>query len=182
MKKTNSITLLILLVLCVTIAGAYATWSYTTATNVDPITQKISVNLADKNVTTVDGGELAVTGDIAFTIDDGGNYKAVLKESGNGFVVTYTNDTAPDAKISMQATIKVTSVSYNNADVITVKTGTIYSAEATAQWTITPAMIRDCLTIADISLPTVKDYDAFNEAMKAGTTEITVEIAAVPAA
>lgn len=179
MKKTHSITLLILLVLCVTIAGAYATWSYTTATNVDPITKNISVNLADKNVTTVDGGTLAVTGDITASIDDSGNYKADLVMGGNGFVVTYTNDTTPDAKISMQATITVTSASYNNADVITVKTATIYSAEATNQWTITPAMIRDCLTIADISLPTVAAYDAFNDAMDAGTTAITVTIAAV---
>lgn len=181
MKKTNSITLLILLVLCVTIAGAYATWNYTTSENIkatDP--QNVSVNLAESVVETVNGGTLTVTGKIAFLIDNDGQYNAKLvpTEDSTNLVVKYTapDDASPTA-ISMQATIEVQSAKYKEVVVITLENSTLSTGPVEA-WTITPTDILSCLKIADINLPTVKDYEAFKTALGTTTTAITVTIAA----
>lgn len=176
--KKNYFTLLILLVLSVTIAGAYATWSYTSAKNVDAIDKNIAVNLAEDDVQTADGGTLTATGTLAATIDDVGGYKAGLTWSGDGFTVTYdaTGSSTPDiTAINMQATVTVTSKQYNGADIMTVKTATIYSTGAVSTWTITSADIAACLELADITLPTHADYNAFKTALDG--MQITVTIA-----
>lgn len=180
--KKNSLALLILLVACVTIAGSYATWNYTSANNIDAITSNLSVAVADKNVTTIDGGTLSATGTMTASIDNGGNYQAALVMGGDNIVVTYTpNPENPTAatSINMYATITLTSVAkYNNQDVVKVVTGQINSAGAVSTWQITPAEIGACLQIADITLPKEADYDAFAAAMQEIATTITITIAA----
>lgn len=180
MKKTN-FALLILLVVCVTVTGAYATWNYTTANNIDAINQTLSVSVADKNVTTVDGGTLSSTGTMTATIDNGGNYKAALVMGGGNIVVTYTAGTNnPEVTaINMYANITLTSVAkYNNTEIISVKTATIPSDGAVSTWQITPEMVSDCLQIADITLATEAEYDAFKTAISEIETVITITISA----
>lgn len=180
MKKTN-FALLILLVVCVTVAGAYATWNYTTSSNIDAINNTLSVSVADKNVTTVDGGTLSTTGTMTATIDNGGNYKAALVMGGNDIVVNYTAGTNdPDVTaVSMYVKITLTSVAkYNNTEILSVKTATINSNGAVSTWQITPEMVGECLQIADITLDTEAKYDAFKTATDAVETVITIEIGA----
>lgn len=182
--KKNNFTLLVLLVLCVTILGAYATWNYVTADNVSDLNKSVSVNLAEDTVTTASGGTLTATGSISALIDNGGEYKAAFVASGDGFTVAYdaTGSTTPDVTaINMQATISATSVTeYNGVDILTVKTTTIYSNGAVSSWTITPAEIAACIEMADITLPTPTDYNALEAAMAATNTELTITIGAVP--
>lgn len=178
--RKNRFSLLILLILSLTVAGAYATWNYTVANNVQELNHSITVNLANDEITTVDGGTLNAEGTITATIDDGGNYKAALVMGGEGFTVRYTPSSAtPDVTaINMYATITVTSVQYNNEAVIAVSTETINTTSAVSEWNITPEMIGECLAIANITLPTPDDYADFEAAMAAGNTVITVTIGA----
>lgn len=182
--KKNRFALLIFLVLCLTVAGAYATWSYVAGQNVDQLAQNISVNLADKNVTTANGGKIVLSsGSVTATIDDGGAYKAALVMGGDGFTVSYdaTESSTPEhTTINMQATITVTSIDYNGAPVITAKSSnTLHTEGEVSTWTITPAKIASCLQIADLTLPTPDAYDAFKTALDAGSIVITVTVSAV---
>lgn len=181
--KKNRFALLIFLVLCLTIAGAYATWSYVEGQNIADLDKSISVNLADKNVTTASGGTIKATGSVTATIDDIGSYKAGLVLAGDGFTVSYdaTGSATPTVtEIQMKATVTVASIDYNEETVVTAKTtNVIYSETAVSEWTITPAMIANCLEIADITLPTSASYDAFKAALDAGSIVITVTISAV---
>lgn len=179
--KRNRLAFLLILILTVTVGGAYATWSYTVSQGVADIEKSVQVNLEADNVTTVSGGTLAATGSMSASIDDGGNYKAALVMSGDGFTVTYTPaDTATENSvdsIQMKATISVTTPKYNGTDIISVTKTEIVST-ATSSWTLTPEMIGECLTLADISLPTPDAYNAFEAAMADGIT-ITVTISAL---
>ncbi len=184
MKKRN-FSLLILLVLCVTIAGAYATWNYVAGKNIGELNESILVNLAEDSVKTADGGTLSATGSISALIDDGGEYKPEFVASGDGITVTYdaTDSNTPDiTKINMQATITIESVAkYNNAEIFTLKKTMLYS-EVTDSWTITPAMIEECIQMADFTLPTPTDYNALETAMQETQTKLTITIGAVPPA
>lgn len=181
--KKNRFALLIFLVLCLTIAGAYATWSYVEGQNIADLDKSISVNLADKNVTTASGGTIKATGSVTATIDDIGSYKAGLVLAGDGFTVTYdaTGSSTPEnTTIRMQATVTVTSGNYNGVAVITAKTDVLDTNTPVSTWTITPAMIANCLEIADITLPDSAAYDAFKAALDAeDPIVITVTISAV---
>lgn len=182
--KKNNFTLLVLLVLCVTIAGAYATWNYVTADNVGELNKSVTVNLADDVVTTVTGGTLSATGSISALIDNGGNYKAAFVASGDGFTITYDSTGSSDptvTAINMQATIAIETVTkYNGEDILSVKTATIYSDGAVSSWTITPANLAACIEMADFTLPTPADYNALEAAMEAKSTQLTITIGAVP--
>lgn len=181
--KKNRFALLIFMVLCLTVAAAYATWNYVAGKNINTLSETISVNLAEKSETTADGGTLSATGTLSFTIDDGGAYKAVLVPSGDGFTVTYdaTESSTPDiTKINMQATVTVSSIDWNGTTVLAAKTqNVIYSDNAVDTWTITADDILACLELANIELKSPSAYDSFSEALEAGTIEITVTIGAV---
>lgn len=182
MKKTH-FALLILLVVCVTVAGAYATWNYTTANNIDAMNKTLSVSLAQKEVATVNGGTLSATGTMTATIDNGGSYKAKLDLAGGPITVTYdaTGSSTPEVtEIAMTATITVSSCTYGTTEVITIKEGqnVLYSNGATSSWQISTEDILGCLEIADITLPTSADYDAFEAALDAAPITITITISA----
>lgn len=181
--KKNRFALLIFLVLCLTIAGAYATWSYVAGENIAELNENISVNLAEKSTTTANGGTLSATGSVTATIDNVGSYKAGLVLAGDGFTVSYdaTGSTTPTVTaIQMKATVTVSSIDYNEETVVTAKTtNVIYSDAAVSEWTITPEKIAACLEIADITLPTSASYDAFKAALDAESIVITVTISAV---
>lgn len=157
-----------------------------TADNVDALNKSVTVNLAEDNVTTVDGGTLSATGSISALIDNGGEYKAAFVASGDGFTITYDSTGSSDptvTAINMQATITATSVTeYSGAAILTVKTATIYSDGAVSSWTITPADLAACIEMADFTLPTPAEYNALEAAMAATGTELTITIGAVPSA
>ncbi|MBQ9120955.1 MAG: hypothetical protein IJY12_01170 [Clostridia bacterium] len=178
--KKNKFALLVLLILCVTITGAYATWSYVAADNVEELNEKITVNLANKEETTVDGGKLTSAGAITAVIDNGGNYVADLVLSGDGITVTYdaTDSADPTATdITMVATISVTTNTYDSTSILTVTTQKLYSDGPVSSWTITPEMLDECLELMDVTLPTPTDYDNFAAALDG--TEINITIGAL---
>lgn len=183
--KKNHFALLVLLVLCVTVAGSYATWNYVTAKNVADLNQSVTVNLAEDTVKTADGGTLSATGSIKALIDDGGEYKAAFVASGDGITITYdaTGSETPDiTAISMQATIVATTVTkYNGTDILSVKTAKIYSNGPVASWTITPEKLAECIQMADLTLPSPDDYNALEAAMATTNTVLTITIGAIPA-
>lgn len=178
MKKTN-FAILILLAVCVTVAGAYASWNYVTGNNIAAVeNQAIQVNLAAKNEKDVEG-TLSVSGTWTATIDDtNDDYRAELILNGGDINVTCKND-GQDVSVNMYAEITVSEVKYNNTNILTVKTAKIYSNGATANWQITTAKILECLELAEISLPTPNDYDAFNEVLGANELSISITFGAV---
>lgn len=169
MKKTN-FAILILLAVCVTVAGAYATWNYTNGQDVTAAAnQSISVNLAEKVVETAKGTLTADVGTTAITgeIDNGGNYKAVLNLTGDDIKVTFNPSEDSTAQtVVMYATITLKTVTkYNGEEILSVKTERINSGSAVSVWNISAADIAGCLTLADITLDTEAKYDALKKAM-----------------
>lgn len=181
--KKNRFALLIFMVLCLTIAGAYATWNYVAGQNIDPLNEVISVNLAKKTHTTADGGKLTAAGGASFTIDDDGTgaYKAALVSGGEGFTIKYdatTSKTPEITAIHMKATVTVNcTVEWNGTSVLVAKEANVIRSQgAVSEWTISPADILSCVELADITLPTPGTYDNFSDALKAGQIQITVTI------
>lgn len=178
MKK---ISILIVLALILTIGGVYATWNYAQG-DVQSVDMDAVISLTDKVVDTPKG-EIAVDmSGLSISIDDAnGDYDAELVIDGEILVTFTASDIAPaDVKangIKMQYTIAVTTPwEYEDVQVITVDADpiAINSGAATFTATITADELMDAITLADISLPTVADYDAFALVLQEGEITITV--------
>lgn len=179
--KKNYFGLLIFVVLCVTIAAAYATWNYTAAQNVDQITNSVNVQLAEDEVTTVDG-TLKVEGSLSAVIDDeDNNHVGELVFSGSGYSVTFTAAEGVDLPddFQLQATISLSSVTkYDDKEILSVVKETIYGTAGSTSWTISADDIAACLKL-DLELPTHDDYEAFEAALEATGTTITITVGVV---
>lgn len=177
MKK---ISILIALALILTIGGVYATWNYAQG-DVESVELDAVVSLTDKVVDTPKG-EIAVDmSGLSISIDDtNGDYAAELIIAGDIDITFTASDIAPaDVKtngLKMQYTIAVNTCEYEDVQVITVETDpiAINSGAATFTATITADELMDAITLADISLPTVDDYDDFKTVIDGCEITITV--------
>ena len=152
MKK---LSLLIALALIVTIGGVYAAWNYSqgSAASVE-ITREI--NMAQVNTDGNKGTISASPSNVAFLVDDAGDYHTTLTGTGE-FAITFTPNAGADATarengVKMIATITVKSsnnLKYNDVVPITHKDGentvdlTPTGPSKTA--TLTVAQILDCV-------------------------------------
>lgn len=97
MKKLSA---LIALLVCVTIGGVYATWTYSDTHDIADVQKEITVTMPDATLSGANGFYKIET-DLAITIDQESatSHKAVLKFSENSKItVTFTvADFAPDA-------------------------------------------------------------------------------------
>ncbi len=178
MKK---ISILIVLAMVLTIGGVYATWNYAQG-NVDSVELSPVVTLTDKVVDTAKG-EIAVDmSGLTISIDDTNNdYDAELVMDG-AINVTFTADNLAPAEvkangIKLQYTLTVTTPwEFGGVQVFTVDADPIAmnGGAATFTATITADELMDAITLGDISLPTVDDYDAFAQVLKQGSITITV--------
>lgn len=182
MKK---ISILIVLAMLVTISGVYATWNYAMG-NVESADLSPVVTLTEKVVDTPKG-EIAVDmSGLSIAIDDSNNdYDAELVITGSVNVTFTASDAAPaDVKangIKLQYTVTVSDGwNYEGAAIFTVDADPIAlnNGNATFSATISAADLMNAITLSDISLPTVDDYDAFALALQQGSITITVSEAA----
>ena len=192
MKK---LTILVALILCVTIGGVYATWTYSGAISTSSH-MHMSVNLATATETNPKGTITNVHNSMDVLIDDGGSYTAVAKFSGKmGFIFTPAvgadSDVVANGITFAFAVEQKTPIQYdgNNIFNVTVTTPTtltngtkITSTNATTlapgqdlnahigsfYIEITAEQVADCVEIASITLPTYTDYENFEDALVAG--------------
>jgi hypothetical protein len=177
MKK---ISILIALALILTIGGVYATWNYAQG-DVESVELDAVVSLTDKVVDTPKG-EIAVDmSGLSIAIDDANNdYVAELVIDGDIDITFTASDIAPaDVKangLKMQYTIAVNTCEYKNVQVITVDAAPVAlnGGAATFTATITADELMDAMTLANISLPTVNDYDDFKTVIDGCEITITV--------
>ena len=182
----RKLSLLIALALIVTIGGVYAAWNYAQgATASVEITREI--NMAQVNTNSNKGSISVTPHDVAFLVDDGGNYHTVLKGTGS-FDVAFTASTGADATtvtngIEMIATVTVKSEgnqTYEGKTPITAKTEnganvidlTPTGASKTA--TLTVEQILGAVELCDVVLDTKAKNDAFHTVLKDYTIVITV--------
>lgn len=178
MKK---ISILIVLAMVLTIGGVYATWNYAQG-NVDSVDLSPVVSLTDKVVDTPKGTIAVDMSGLSIAIDDANNdYDAELVMDGEVTVTFTANELAPaDVQangIKLQYTLTVTTPwEYKGTQVFTVEADpiAINGGAATFTATITADELMDVITLGDISLPTVSDYDAFALILEQGEITITV--------
>lgn len=178
MKK---ISILIVLAMVLTIGGVYATWNYAQG-NVDSVELSPVVTLTDKVVDTAKGTIAVDMSGLTISIDDTNNdYDAELVMDGAINVTFTANDLAPaevkDDGIKLQYTLTVTTPwEFGGVQVFTVEADPIAmnGGAATFTATITADELMDAITLGNISLPTVDDYDAFAQVLNQGSITITV--------
>ncbi len=183
MKK---LSVIIALALIVTISGVYAAWNYAQgATASVEITREI--NMAQVNTDSNKGSISATPSDVAFLVDDGGEYHTVLKGTGK-FDITFTPSTGADAAtisngIKMIATITVRSTNnlqYNGVTPIVAKTENnanvidITPDGPAKNATLTVAQILNAVELCDVVLSTKLENDNFHVVLNDYTIVITI--------
>lgn len=177
MKK---ISILIAFAMILTIGGVYATWNYAQG-EIASIDMTQSAVLTEKVIDTP-MGSISVNNNLEIIIDDtNDDHVAELIIEGGINIVFTAHELAPENVrtngIPMQYTITTTtSWEYAGTQIFTAQTAPILinDGNATFTATITAAEIMNALTLANISLPTVADYDAFELALANGEIIITV--------
>ena len=178
MKK---ISVLIVLAMIVTIGGVYATWNYA-QDGVEGVDVVPTVALTDKIVSTSQGTIEVDMSTLEISIDDANNdYNAELVIDGQ-IDIEFTADPYADADIKanglpMQYELTVTTPwEYKGTQIFTVEVDPIQlnGGNGTFSATITADDLMDAITLGNISLPTVEEYDAFALALKEGEITITV--------
>lgn len=184
MKK---IGIIVALALIVTIAGTYATWSYTTgATNVDSKDLTgISIAITDKEIQTADGGTITVTksDNLKIEVDDDGSHNAKLVFTGS-ITVTYTNSSADVNGLVLNCTSTAPSNSYKGSPIFIA--GSLNSVReiganesgAYAKWVIEGDDLAQLFKLnGTVTAATVNDYDTLKTALEGATYSITVSAA-----
>lgn len=192
MKK---LSILVALILCVTIGGVYATWTYSGAISTSSH-KHMSVNLATATETNPKGTITNVYNSMDILIDDGGSYNAVAKFSGKmGFIFTPATGADSDIVangIKFAFTVEQsTPLQYNGSNIFNVTNSTPTTLgfgtkiDNTNATTLNPEVnltthigsfyievpasaVANCVEIASISLPTYADYEAFEDALVGG--------------
>ena len=186
MKKFS---LLILLVLCVTIGGVYATWAY--AQNPDVADEQIHMTL---NLTEVEnagsyGAYKIDTSGLTLAIDpkEGTTHVTALKISGQ-IVITFTpNAAAPETvkKDAVPSTFQFTLTNSNwvyegekifsltHTDAEQIDWGTA-DEKGVFTFIITAEELTNHFNLTEFTLDTKAKYDSFNTALGQGQITITV--------
>lgn len=188
MKK---ISFLIMLALVVTVSGVYAAWNYAQgATASVEITREI--NMAQVNTSSNKGSISATPTDVAFLVDDAGDYHTELKGTGE-FAITFTpSASGVDASvlengIKMIATITIRSSQnltypYNSQNIVPIAAKTAGNANVidltptgpSKTATLTVDQILGAVELCDVVLKTKAENDAFHTVLNDYTIVITI--------
>ena len=200
MKK---LSLLILLALCVTIGGVYASWVYAEVATATKTNTETSLKVTDP-ITNTARGVLDIHNTLSLAIDDNsGNYKpewddAIDSTNGGNVVINFTPnkglDAGEDGEIVLKVTFAITSgntyvdhegttqniftydeVSGEDASVFFALTKRDCSLTEKTTLTITYDQIVSALRVNDsFTVPTYADYQRYVEAVNATTLTLTV--------
>ena len=186
MKKFS---LLILLVLCVTIGGVYATWTYTQNTDVADEQVHMTLNLTDVAYAGSYGTYKIDTSGLTMKIDpkEGTTHKTGLYITGQ-IVITFTpNSVAPEnvKKDAVPSTFQFTLTNQNwlyegkniltlaHTDAEVIEWGTA-DEKGVFTFVITAEELAEHFTLTEYTLDTKAKYDLFNAALGQGQITITV--------
>ena len=181
MKK---LSILVALILCVTIGGVYATWNYAQG-NVSSTTKYFDAGttITDKVVDTAKGTITVDTTNLKITIDDSDSdfYGEMTIE---GYVtVTFTPNTGADEAvanngIALQYALGESGHVYGEGKIFTIDS-TVQTLGTGKNFTIEADKLEQLITLNELYLPTVEDYQEFKTALHTGAISITVSEAPV---
>ncbi len=194
MKKLG---LLIAMLLCVTIGGVYATWTYTQNTDVADETVNMTMNLTDVAYSgsygtykidstavkmtidpkpgTTHTTELTIEGDIIITFTPNSVAPQEVKDNGIAstfqFGLTNVNWTFDDDTTDETPATEIISLTHSTAENIVWG-----SPDETGVFTfvISAAELAEHISLTEFNLDTKAKYDAFNTALGLGQITITV--------
>ena len=186
MKKFS---LLILLVLCVTIGGVYATWTYTQNTDVADEQVHMTLNLTDVAYAGSYGTYKIDTTGLTLAIDpkEGTTHDTALYITGQIVITFSPNSVAPEdikenaVPSTFQFTLTNSNWLYEGEKIIKLA----HNEKEVIDWgqpdekgvftfVITAEELANHLTLTEFTLDTKAKYDAFNAALGQGQITITV--------
>ena len=185
MKKLG---LLIAMILCVTIGGVYATWTYTQNTDVADETVNKSLNLTGVEYVGSYGTYNVNVDGLTLKIDPkpGTTHTTALVAEGE-IVITFTpNSVAPqtvkDSAVAStyQFTLSNANWLYEGNKVVELKhTGAhditwTKQADGTFKFVITAAAVLEHISLTEFNLDTKAKYDAYNTVLGTGAILLTV--------
>ena len=185
MKK---LSLLIAMILCVTIGGVYATWTYTQNTDVADETVNMTMNLTDVAYSGSFGTYKIDTSTLNMKIDPKENtaHTTALYITGK-IVITFTPNSVAPQEIKnngVASTFKFgltnANWTYESQQIVTLK----HNVAETIVWgtpvdgvftfVITAEELAGHILLTEFNLDTKVKYDAFNTALGQGQITITV--------
>ncbi len=178
MKK---LSILVMLIVCVTVGGVYATWNYAQGKATDQ-TKYLddSTVITDKVVSTAKGTISVDTSGLTVKIDDTNNdYTGELLIEGK-IVVTFKANAGVSADVSnngikMQYALSTTdNFQYVGNDIFNVDSTVQKLDAATKSFEIDAATLEQLIKLNTLTLATAEEYDAFKTALHSGAISITV--------
>lgn len=188
MKTMKKLSMLIVLVLCITIGGVYATWTYIQNESVNPATQEASMALTGVTSAGNYGTYSVDVSGVAMTVDPkaGTSHTTALYITGN-IVLTFTPDANAPQSIKDGAVASTYQLSQTVADWNYSGTAIVASLDTAVKditWTkngdgtftctISAATLLASITLSEIVLDTKTEYDAYDAVLKTGKIAITV--------
>lgn len=184
MKKMG---LLIALATVLTVGGVYATWTYADKA-VETKTANIAVGVVESTATAAIG-EIKVTGDMAFKIDQtaSGNYHGMLihdTTTSEELTLTFTPAAGAPASwadgVAFKYVLSINAGTYNSKAILVLDSTKAEKAEDNATdntWTITKADILAAVSVnQEFTVPTSADYTTFTTAVTNTKPSITATV------
>ena len=185
MKKLG---LLIAMIICITIGGVYATWTYTQNTDVADEAVNMNMNLTDVAYSGSYGTYKVDTTNFSLSIDPkaGTTHTTALYVTGNVIITFTPNSVAPaDVKENAVPTTYTFSLAnpswkYEGEDVITINHAEKHdvtwtdNGDGTFSFIITADEFAGHVTLTEFELDTKLKYDAYNAVLGQGSIVITV--------
>ena len=158
------VSLLVILALCVTIGGVYATWNYSSVGGLT-VTQDLTVGLTGSG--TVTGESLKITANsLVFKIDDtDGDHVGDTVVAEGSITVTYDVSEHNQEAVVLYANVKVNNETYFKTTLTTNELD--YSIDdlngTDVVWTLNASDLKIALSDTNkVTLPTLADYNAFS--------------------
>ena len=187
-EEMKKLSLLIAMILCVTIGGVYATWTYTQNTDVADESVNKSLNLTGVEYVGSYGTYSVNVDGLTLKIDPKPNTTHVtsLVVDGQIDIVFTPNSVAPQAvkdsavRSTYLFTLSNPNWLYEGSPVVVLKHTDAHEIEWTKQgdgtfkYTISAEALADHITLTEFTLDTKVKYDAYNTVLGTGAIVLTV--------
>ena len=180
-------SLLVVLALCVTIGGVYATWVYSQSDDVADITGATAITMTEATFTGTYGTYSVDTSKLNMVVDpaEGTTHTTALKITGD-LIITFTPNTYAPEEVKEEGVESTFAFSLSNPDwkygsqpIMTVNTDKhditwTPDENGAFKCTIAAADLADYLELEEFVLDTKADYDAYDAALTNGQVVISI--------
>ena len=184
MKK---ISLIMLLALCITIGGVYATWVYSQSDDVADITGATAVTMTEATFTGTYGTYNVDTNGLTMVVDpkEGTTHTTALKIDG-ALVIKFTPNTYAPADVKTGGVPSTFAFSLSNANwqydgqnimtVDTEKHNIVWAPDGSGAFTYTipAADLANYISLTEFTLDTKAEYDAYDLVLTNGQIVVSV--------